>query len=207
MDIKMRIISLLGQKDLSAKDIAVSLNKEKVEINRILYDDNIFVQKPGTPPIWSLANQTTICAKKSEGNIDTVVLIDLGNSPQCLKEVEPYAQAGEVLVYALCDFAYMGYGMNGGFGVSNTSVIKIAQQKKGAVSTFLMWLCFRIINRCSDPILGISLASISKLSTEKPIKILVASKDQGFPFLEDIIMDTGNILKFHRDWNTLKLDL
>lgn len=204
MDIKSKIVNILKLGPQSAKEIAKRLKIEKVEINRILYHDSIFVQESGTPPVWRLKQQE-IQKPVSEG-IDTVVLIDLGNCPQCLKEVESYAQGGEILVYAFADYAYQGYGSDKMYNVPNVTIMKITQPKKNAADTLLIWICQYILSRRTEPIFDISMKNISKLLLS-PINILVVTKDQGFSFLEDIVKSTGNNLSFHREWNDLKMVL
>lgn len=199
MDIKSKIISALSSESLSARELSRRLNVEKSKVNAALYSDKVFTQNNTSPPTWSIPSSQ----KKKTTDIDTIIFLDLGNVHDCLKNVESYARAGEIFVFAFCDYAYTGYPISEPrYSCEGVRAVRTSSPKKNAADTALIWTCCSIVNRQPGGIDGLG-DVISRL-TEK-LEFIVVTKDQGFGFLQDLVLNAGHSITFCRDWDDLKL--
>lgn len=203
MDLRSLIIKELQHRSITTKELSIILGVPRVDINSVLYGDCTFVQDSSIPVKWSLVQ-----AKPTHTDvINTIVLVDLGNTHDCVKMLEPYASCGDVLVIAFCDRAYAGYPSNMDPSYcDNIYMIRSQSPYKNAADTALIWTCCSIINRTDNNIPILRDTSIfDRLSSR--LEFIVVTKDQGFMYLEDLVSTTGHTLVFCRDWDSLKRHL
>lgn len=202
MDLKSRIISTLSNGALTAKEIASRLNVEKSEVNRILYHDRVFTQNNTSPPTWSTVPVQT---KKVERIIDTIILLDLGNVHDCLKNLEPYVRTGDMVVFAFCDYGYSGYPLSEKqYNVDGVKIVRATSPKKNAADTLLIWTCCSIVNRETGGLFHLQGNDVLPNLADR-LEFIVVTKDQGFNFLQECVENTGHKIRFCKDWDDLKL--
>ena len=118
---------------------------------------------------------------------DVVVVVDLGNVHDCLQKIAPLAEAGQLQVLAYADLQYNGVGINPPFEVAGCTVFKATSPHKNAADTKMIW---DIAQLCA--------------SSERPRRLLVTTKDNGFRYLRDLVEGSGHALSFAHDWASLR---
>ena len=126
-----------------------------------------------------------------------VVMVDLGNVHDCLQQLLPLAAAGEIELRAYADLMFNGFGVSPPLASPGCTVFKSASPQKNAADTQLIWDCAQL---CT--------------AAEKPLQILVATKDNGFRHLKELAEGAGaaallapparHQLYFAHDWATLQ---
>jgi hypothetical protein len=117
----------------------------------------------------------------------TVVIVDLGNVHDCLQRVLPLAEARRLRVRAYADLQYNGFGVNPPLQAQLCSVFRAASPHKNAADTKLIW----------------DVALLCALSPG-PLRLLVATKDNGFRHLQELAESAGHALIFAQDWPSLE---
>jgi hypothetical protein len=116
-----------------------------------------------------------------------VVIVDLGNVHDCLKRLLPLVEARRFRVRAYADLQYNGFGVNPPHEAGLFSVFQATSPHKNAADTKLIW----------------DVALLCKAS-ESPLRIIVATKDNGFRHLQELAQGAGHSLSFAQDWRSLQ---
>ena len=124
-----------------------------------------------------------VVAEASEG---TVVFVDLGNVHDCLLRLVPLAEAGEIQVRAYADLQYNGPGVRPPLRAPGCAGYRADSAQRNAADTQLIW-------------------DVSKLcaTAPGPLRLLVATKDNGFRHLQGLVTASGHDLAFAQDWVSL----
>lgn len=186
------------QPNQTAKDLAKSLlsttpiSEAKTAINKILYSllkQKNVTQSNDTPPKWSINNNNLSNLKTEEKSCHEpklIILIDLGNTHDCLKNLVPYTAQPNIDIYAFADRAFNGYGVNP-HAPSPITVFQATTPDKNAADLELIYICLKLI-----------------LTTPFTYHFVVASKDQGFHSLQNIVERHGHKLHFVTNWEQLR---
>jgi len=118
---------------------------------------------------------------------DLVVLVDLGNVHDCLQKMLPLASAGELRLLAYADLQYNGFGVNPPLAARGCTVFRAESPQKNAADTQLVWDCAQLCSRA-----------------QRPLRLLVATKDNGFRHLKALAEAAGHRLDFAQDWASLR---
>jgi hypothetical protein len=116
-----------------------------------------------------------------------VVIVDLGNVHDCLQCLLPLVEARRLRVRAYADLQYNGFGVNPPLEAHLCSVFRAASPHKNAADTKLIW----------------DVALLCALSPG-PLRLLVATKDNGFRHLQELAESAGHELAFAQDWPSLQ---
>ena len=117
-----------------------------------------------------------------------LVVVDLGNTHDCLQELLPYARAGQLEVRAYADLAFNGFGVTPPLTDAPNVVVKQATTaEKNAADVDMIW----------------DLAAM--LSHSEPVYfVAIATKDQGFRRLKALAEANGHRLEFATGWSELR---
>lgn len=118
-----------------------------------------------------------------------VVIVDLGNVHDCLKNLLPLAESGLVEVIAYADMEFNGFGVKPDANGKHCVVKRATTPDKNAADVEIVW---DIAQRCG------------RTSVETPLCFVVVTRDHGFRSLEGLVMRTGHALNFASDWPTLQ---
>lgn len=172
---------------------------ERSVVNRTLYrlEELNQTRKDATtlPPVWSIVvaheveTTTTTAAGASP---PPLAVVDLGNVHDTLKELVPYARAGAVDVEAFADRAFNGYGVKPSIdGIPNVRVHRAEGRDRNAADIELVWrMCEILPDATAHP--------------ELARTVVVATKDQGFQALKDLVRRRGHSLTFVTCWAEMR---
>ena len=180
----------------------IKKNVSKVEVNRALYalkDKGVLEMTPASPPLWAL-KKTVPCARSlatiSANGADprTHVICDLGCNHDCLQNLIPYAERGEITVKAYADIAFNGFGVNPAPVSNNVQVFQAATPDKNSADVRIIWDVSRLVE---------------KTSLEEPdrrLDIFVCTKDLQFQSLKALVeMNPLHKLIFCTNWAALRM--
>lgn len=158
------------------------------------------VEKIGdAPPMWQAVvdSQMHICAD-SDGVLPllprTIVVVDLGNTHDCLQNLLLYATRKEIEVYAYADLAFNGYGVNPPLIAPNVKIHQATDSHRNSADTKLIWDLASLTaeHAARDP--------------QRELQIIVATRDLGFQTLQTLVAERERqTLTFVQDWSTLRL--
>jgi len=123
--------------------------------------------------------------------LSVVVLVDLGNTHDCLPQLLPFAEAGVLSVRAYADCNFAGYGVRPPLTAPNCVVVQACGAERNAADVELIW-------------------DVARLSAEPAARhaFFVATKDQGFRHLKHCVEASGrHSLQFVADWPALQAAL
>ena len=172
---------------------AVGCTRE--EANRALYGllkDDLACKDTASPPVWSLPVAAAACPAAGSGAAPEeprrLVVVDLGNTHDCLRELLPYARSGAIEVRAYADLAYNGFGVTPPLGdLPGVTVSQATTAEKNAADVDMIW----------------DLAEL--LGPGRPTYfVAVATKDQGFRRLKALAEARGHRLEFATGWSELR---
>lgn len=185
-----RILALLQENGGSS---AYALSRElspctREEVNRSLYCDLLkrgkVAKDTSKPPRWTpLPPQNTRAQRR-------LVVVDLGNTHDCLRELLPYAATGSIEVRAYADLAYNGFGVSPPLTDAPGVCVKQATTAdKNAADVDMIW----------------DLAGMLSQGDDGPCYfVVVATKDQGFRRLKALVDSRGHRLEFVTGWGELR---
>ena len=168
---------------------------EKITINRNLYalkQQGLVEYLDEKPPRWRAPQKAAPAQPQAGGKIHCVV--DLGNTHDCLKNLEPYAASGLLTVGAYADLAFAGYGVCPHLAVRNISVFHADTPDRNSADVQIIWDICRLVEqwRRDEP--------------EQLFHILVATKDLGFLRLKALVERYPlHRLTFVTGWDALRL--
>lgn len=182
----------------TAIQICNALNEVGVErstVNKVLYrmiETHKVVRDTSVPPVWSASVIPT--AKQDDIIKDTkiIAVVDLGNVHDSLKELVPYAQAGLIRVEAFADRAFNGFGIKPSVDdVPNMTVHRARTTDRNAADIELVWrLCELLPDATGNP--------------DMTMSVVVATKDQGFQALKELVQRRGHALTFVTQWTEMR---
>lgn len=182
----------------TAIQICKALNEVGVErstVNKVLYrmiETHKVVRDTSVPPVWSASVIPT--AKQDDIIKDTkiIAVVDLGNVHDSLKELVPYAQAGLIRVEAFADRAFNGFGIKPSVDdVPNMTVHRARTTDRNAADIELVWrLCELLPDATGNP--------------DMTMSVVVATKDQGFQALKELVQRRGHALTFVTQWTEMR---
>jgi len=190
-----------GHETIAATELASSLGVSAFSLALMLEDlhdrglvNRINEQIPGVPVRWRLTAPIMMPASSSnESSIRIVVLVDLGNTHDCLAKLVPLAEAGVLKVRAYADCKYSGFGVRPPLVATNCTVVQADGTDRNAADVELIWDVARM---CFAP--G---------PTEGYI-FIVATKDLGFLHLKRCVETLKrHSLRFVSNWSTLEAAL
>lgn len=202
MDLRSCIVKELQHRPHTTRELSLSLGVPRRAVNIVMRDDPMFICDYGVPTTWSLASCS---ASSTRDKINTIILVDLGNAHDVVKNLEPYAECDDVIVIAFCDYSYAGYPSNMPTGwCKNVHLIRSYEPLRNAADTTLIWTCCSIINRTHNNIPVLRDSSILNRIGDGTLEFIVVTRDQGFMYLAELVSDTGHTLSFCKDWKELK---
>lgn len=171
---------------------------EKSLINRNLYkmaERQQVSRDSSIPPVWRamiVASETSGESQKSSCTPLPLAVVDLGNVHDSLKELVPYAQNGLAQVEAFADRAYNGFGIKPALvDVPNLRVHRARGTDRNAADIELVWfLCEELQDATQNP-------DLSR-------QVVVATKDQGFQALKELVQRRGHSLTFVTQWSEMR---
>lgn len=181
-------LSMAAPSKMIAREISNSTGIQKSAVNAALYallKTGVVSKTDGTPPMWTLSGDPPPAVTSTfEGRRD-VVMVDLGNVHDCLKELVPYAERGDCVVYGFADRAFNGYGVT----PKPPPCIEVYQADsthRNAADIALIWKVATLVQ-----------------SPSAPTDFYVATKDQGFQSLADYV-GAEDTLTFVTNWAELR---
>ena len=191
-------MSVVARLQKGPPSTALMLSRElgcsREEANRILYQllkTNEVSRDTGSPPVWTIFSQPSSATLPTHAAADEpkrLVVVDLGNTHDCLQELLPYAKAGALEVRAYADLAYNGFGVNPPLGVlPGVTVQQANTAEKNAADVDMIW----------------DLAVMLGPRTPRYF-VAVATKDQGFRRLKALAEAAGHRLEFATGWSELR---
>lgn len=193
MDREVLLLQLLqSQGPATALDLSKAMGTSREETNRLLYrlrQESKISKDVGFPPLWSSMNVSPKVPEVQAGDPRMLVLIDLGNTHDCLKPLFPYAASGLLEVRAYADLAYNGFGITPPLkSQPGVTVLKATTADKNAADVQMIWDLAEILT-----------------SPESPLYfVVVATKDQGFRSLKPLAEARGHRLEFATCWPDLR---
>lgn len=176
---------------------------EKRHINNCLYN----LQKKGkvisttsdhsSRPIWTSCvnnNDNKISSKAQKHEYEctiTIVFIDLGNVHDSLQICEEFVKRGMISkVYAFADYHFNGYGINPSVNdpTNRVKVLKVTDINKNAADILMVWTCKDICEEYKND----------------KVHFLVATKDDGFRYLAELVKKYNHVMHFARGIQDLK---
>lgn len=196
---KAAVLGHLGSKGTStALAISRAVGCTRQEANQVLYsllENHKVTKSADSPPQWSrvvVESCTTPAAPKDSNEPRRVVVVDLGNTHDCLKELLPYARAGDIDVRAYADLAFNGYGVNPPLVEPGVTVCRANTADKNAADVDMIWDIAQLLGTAAP-------------SRPQQYFVIVATKDQGFRRLKSLAEKSGNRLEFAASWADLRL--
>ncbi len=184
MALRERVAQELAGERLPAAALAERLRAPRHEVNGALYEllEAGAVAKNTSAPLWGSVAPATVPGP--------LVLVDLGNVHDCLRELVPLCHAGAVTVRAYADLAYAGHGVAPPLDVPGLSVHQAPTADRNAADVELVWDLSRI-TAAAD-------------ARDERLRVLVATKDQGFRRLESLARSAGHELTIVTSWPELR---
>jgi hypothetical protein len=182
---------LSSSRSKTSAELALTLNETRVGVNqsleRLEKEAKIRRVACAFPVSWEMSAPREGVAPL--GQPDLLVLVDLGNTHDCLPQLLPYCRAGLVEVRAYADLHFSGFVGDG--PMPCFKLIRAASPAKNAADVDMIW----------D--LAIMLSSVTGRRS-----VIVASKDKGFLSLENKVTSLGHSFSFvTKGWADLKLQL
>jgi hypothetical protein len=181
------IFEALECKSAKASELAGRLGLPRQRVNSALYSLLACGQvrrDSSTPPIWSKEIEEVALAEASPTTVP-LILVDLGNTHDCLQELLPYCEAGALHVRAYADLAFNGYGSSMA-SVQGLTVIRATTADKNSADVEMIW-------------------DLALLLVGSPVReVFVATKDQGFRRLKELATRSGHSLTFVTSWAELR---
>lgn len=175
---------------LTASTFAVTRGLE--ELQRRGRVERLASSSQGMPVRWRASADAAPPPTLAAPNV--VVLVDLGNTHDCLAHLVPLAEAGVVLVRAYADCSFAGYGVRPPLQATNCVVVQATAPDRNAADVELIW-----------DVAGLCAASSRGFHG---YHFLVATKDQGFRYLKQCVESSGvHSLSFVADWPALEAAL
>jgi hypothetical protein len=121
-----------------------------------------------------------------------LAVVDLGNVHDTLRELVPYARSGLVQIEAFADRAYNGFGVKPLLDdVPGLRVHRAQGTDRNAADIELVWfLCETLPD--------------ATIALEHSRHVVVATKDQGFQSLRDLVQRRGHRLTFVTQWSEMR---
>jgi hypothetical protein len=173
---------------------------ERAIVNRKLYtllNSNKVSRDSSVPPVWRAS-----CPPTSFSGITPLLetttlaiplaVVDLGNVHDTLRELVPYARSGLVQIEAFADRAYNGFGVKPLLDdVPGLRVHRAQGTDRNAADIELVWfLCETLPD--------------ATIALEHSRHVVVATKDQGFQSLRDLVQRRGHRLTFVTQWSEMR---
>lgn len=178
----------------TALQLSRLVDVDKAALNRILYTlaegvHPFVFRDTSVPPVWRAQSAEAAAAPLSSVPL---AIVDLGNVHDTLRELVPYAQAGLAQVEAFADRAFNGYGVKPALdGVPNLRVHRASGTNRNAADIELVWfLCETLPDATHSPALA--------------RQVVVATKDQGYQALRDLVLRRGHTLTFVTEWSEMR---
>jgi len=161
------------------------VNTERKTVNRNLYQlfakRQVFRTQSDKGVRWSITSGENIIPSER-----IVVIVDLGNTHDCLPELDTYDYGVETWAYA--DRAYNGYGVRTPLNKPDIRFYQASDTNKNAADIQLVW------DLCKD------CQSAGKTT------YIIATKDQGFNSVKTIVeRDTQSTVEFVVNWEELRM--
>jgi hypothetical protein len=181
--------NLVSSGPATALTISREVGCTREEANRTLYallkTDEVF-REGASPPLWSVLPLGVPSSSLTEPR--RLVVVDLGNTHDCLRELLPYARAGAIEVRAYADLAYNGFGVTPALtDVPGVSVQQATTAEKNAADVDMIWDLAELLG-----------------PGEPKYFVAVATKDQGFRRLKALAEARGHRLEFATGWSELR---
>lgn len=179
--------------------LAFPSGTEKITINRILYSlkqEGLVEYLDEKPPRWRAQKKAPLQQLQAPLGKKIHCVVDLGNTHDCLKNLEPYAASGALTVSAYADLAFSGYGVAPRISVRNINVFQSDTPDRNSADVQIIWDVCRLAQQWQ---------------TEEPeqlFHIYVATKDLGFLRLKALVERYPlHRLTFVTGWDALRLHI
>jgi len=155
-------------------------------------DDALRLRRDASvPPLWSLVDPhvkaKTTTSDETGAPPNTLAVVDLGNIHDCLRELVFYAAASAVEVHAFADRAFNGFGVNPPVDGEFIKVHRATGGERNAADVELVWfLCERLAR------------------APPKLTVVVATKDQGYLALQELVRRRGHVLHFVTCWSQMR---
>lgn len=182
-------------KNVSPQFIGKELDKigvkvEKKTINSILYanewklsrPDGIFVKKQDIPPLWTVSGKKLIEKKEEkkevkEGELITVVLVNLGHIHNIVSEIEKLNLDENLFkVNAYADYAYNGPEVAADQRYKLTNVWRSSDDHSSAADTKAIWDAAIISDQIKKSKQQAQFIVVSKSKAFQPLKQLISAQ-------------------------------
>jgi hypothetical protein len=201
MEVNAQVLNVLTAKGgwASAADICSAFpgGTEKITINRTLYalkHQGLVEYLDEKPPRWRVPPKS--CSAPLAAAIKVHCVVDLGNTHDCLKNLEPYASTGALTVSAYADLAFAGYGVVPPLAARNIEVFHSDTPDKNSADVQIIWDVCRLVEQWKA------------LEPQQAFHIFVATKDLGFLRLKALVERYPlHKLTFVTGWDTLRLHI
>lgn len=182
----------------SARVLAYALKDvSRQEVNQTLYamkDKGLLICDDSIPPLWSV--DITVIKKSVESEPSPepqevmIIFTDLGNCHHILQHLVPYAQQSlsELRVFAFADLAFNGFGVN----PPAPAPIQMYHSKTSDTNSADLEMIWKAAELVLDNPEGLK------------YHFVVATLDQGFRSLQNIVERYGHRLDFVTNWNDLR---
>lgn len=159
----------------SALEIARHFKKDKKEVNRYLYSSKTLYMEPGTPPKWYIVPEQALDGVKTQKpKIQTYLFVDLGHMHNVFEQYKD-----EVGTFGFAD-------ASSHVEIDRKDVFKGKTGYKNEADVKIIWDVAQIC------------------STRKNVKIIVATRDNGFLSLQSLVENSGNSLHFARSMSDVQ---
>lgn len=192
----LRILHTKGAMTALQMSKALGGNIEKTAVNRQLYL-MLVKQKvshdTSIPPVWRVFGPQQKAAESTPTATIPLAVVDLGNVHDVLRELVPYARSGLAQVEAFADRAYNGFGIKPALDEvpGFLRVHRARGTDRNAADIELVWfLCETLPDVTHAP--------------EQARQVVVATKDQGFQSLRDLVQRRGHTLTFVTQWSEMR---
>jgi hypothetical protein len=191
----LRILNTKGAMTALQMSRALGGNIEKTVVNRQLYsmlDEKKVSHDTSIPPVWRVLGPQQKAAESTPTETIPLAVVDLGNVHDVLRELVPYARSGLAQVEAFADRAYNGFGIRPALDdVPGVRVHRARGTDRNAADIELVWfLCETLPDVTHAP--------------EQARQVVVATKDQGFQSLRDLVQRRGHTLTFVTQWSEMR---
>lgn len=171
---------------------------EKVSINTCLHElkkQGLVDKIDDAPPKWKRKkiNDDNMRTPSSAPHLHCIV--DLGNVHDCLRPLQAYAELGILTVAAYADLSFAGYGVSPPLVAKNVQVFHANTPDKNSADVQIIWDVCRYVD------------NMNKEQPDKPLRIVVATKDLGFLRLKYLVEENNPLhkLTFVTNWETMRL--
>jgi len=178
----------------TALELSRELGCTRVEANRALYNllkSNAVRRNNTSPPSWLASEVPPHVPGSSSVDLEELrrlVVVDLGNTHDCLQELLPYAREGHLEVMAYADLAFNGFGVKPPLSDAPGVTVKQATTAdKNAADVDMIWDLATLLNQ-NDP----------------KYFVVVATKDLSFRRLKALAENHGHRLEFVTGWRELR---